>query len=126
MQVCSKKCGKCFNFVRKGLAGEEIPEHERAKNHDGSSKGMAATAALQMAKRLFERDLAKTFAKEMVTDDDASARALLSHCLSELAKFAVHFQWPVDSHIPTAKRFQNQKTSGNCHLIIQSSCFWRI
>jgi hypothetical protein len=33
----------------------------------------------------------------MVLDDDASTRALLTHCLKELADFVLGFEWPKDS-----------------------------
>jgi hypothetical protein len=106
MQVYSKNCLKCSKYKRQGLTGENIPDHRCPKNYEGSSKGMEATAALQMVKRLFEHELVQAYVKEMVIDDDASTRALLSHCLSELAEFVAGYQWPVDSNgkkVPKAK-----------------------
>ena len=97
MEVYSKKCLKCSNFAKQGLTTEEFPDHKCAKNYEGSSKGMEATAALAMVKRLFEHELVQAYVKEMVLDDDASTRALLSHCLSELAQFVVGYEWPRDS-----------------------------
>jgi hypothetical protein len=66
-------------------------------NYDGLSKGMETTAALEMVKRLHKHDEVQVCAKEMVLDDDASARVLLTHCLKELADFVLGFEWPKDS-----------------------------
>ena len=106
MQVYSKKCQKCSNYAKQGLTTDEFPDHKCAKNYEGSSKGMEATAALAMVKRLFEHELVQTYVKEMVLDDDASTRALLSHCLSDLAQFVVDYDWPTDAagnKVPKAK-----------------------
>jgi hypothetical protein len=67
---------------------------------------MEATAALEMVKYIFEHETIKAFVSEMVLDDDASTLALLSHCLSELAKKDIDFQWPLDS---TGKKYRNPK-----------------
>jgi hypothetical protein len=59
---------------------------------------MEAAAALEMVKRLYEHEEVQVYVKEMVLDDDASTRALLTHCLKELADFFVlGFEWPQDS-----------------------------
>jgi hypothetical protein len=42
-------------------------------------------------------DQVQVYVKEMVLDDDASTRALLTHCLKELADFVLGFEWPKDS-----------------------------
>jgi hypothetical protein len=97
MQVCSKSCLKCSRAVKKGTAEENVPEHQCPKNCNGSSKGMEAAAALEMVKRLHEHEEVQVCAKEMVLDDDASTRALLTHCLKELADFVLGFEWPKDS-----------------------------
>jgi hypothetical protein len=97
MQVHSKSCLKCSRAVKKGIAEENVPEHKCPKNYDGSSKGMEATAALEMVKRLCKHEEVQVYVKEMVLNDDASTRALLTHCLKELADFVLGFEWPKDS-----------------------------
>jgi hypothetical protein len=106
MQVYSKQCHKCCDYMKKGLSSEQFPEHKCPKNYEGSSKGMEATAALEMVKRLFENELVQSFVTETVIDDDASTRALLTRCLRKLAEFVVGFEWPVDSNgkkVPKSK-----------------------
>jgi hypothetical protein len=57
---------------------------------------MEATAALQMVKDVFQNEEVEAFVQNMVLDDDASTRALLSHSLRELAENISNFEWPVD------------------------------
>jgi hypothetical protein len=105
-RVYSKKCRKCSAFIEKGLSASDIPTHNCTKNYDGSSKGMEATAALEMVKEIFDNENIQAFVSEMVLDDDASTRALLSHCLSELLQKVKDYEWPLDSNgkkIPKTK-----------------------
>ena len=96
MQVYSKQCITCSNFTRRGYQEDNMPKHKCSKNYDGSSKGMEATAALEMVKRVFEHEHVKAFVAEMVIDDDASTRALLRHSLEELLVKVTDFNWPRD------------------------------
>ena len=61
MQVYSKQCITCSNFTRQGWREDNMPEHKCSKKYDGSSKGMEATAALEMVKRVFEHEHVKAF-----------------------------------------------------------------
>jgi hypothetical protein len=40
--------------MQKGLTADNFPERNCPKNFNGSSKGMEATAALEMVKELFD------------------------------------------------------------------------
>jgi hypothetical protein len=97
MRVLSKKCQKCTTYMAKGVMVEDVLAHNCSKNYDGSSKGMEATAALDMVKGVFENQKVRACVTKMVIDDDASTCALLSHSLSEMAQQVVNFEWPVDS-----------------------------
>jgi hypothetical protein len=95
----SKKCRKCAAFgLEMGATSVDCPPHNCSMNYGGSSKGMEATAALEMVKDLFENEEVQAFVNEMVLDDDASTRALLSHSLRELAQKCSDFVWPVDAN----------------------------
>jgi hypothetical protein len=73
---------------------------------------MEATAALKMVKEVFKHQSIQAFVSEMVLDDGASTRALLSHSLHELAKMVVNFEWPVDLN---RKKYRNQKMLVSYH-----------
>jgi hypothetical protein len=66
MQVYSKQCHKCCDYMKKGISSEQFPEHKCPTNYEGSSKGMEATAALEMVTQLFENELVQSFVTKMV------------------------------------------------------------
>lgn len=73
---------KCPKQTEAGLAAAGFLMQNCSENCDGSSrKRMEAMATLVMAKPVLEHKKAKAFAKEMVTDDDASTSAPFSGCL---------------------------------------------
>jgi hypothetical protein len=109
----SKMCAKCSTYEKKGLGEADVPAHNCSKNYDGSSKGMEASAALAMVLEVYEQvfengpGTEKAFISQMVLDDDASTRAILSHSLSELAN------WPVDAN---GKKLPKSKDIGKLPL----------
>lgn len=105
-KVYSKQCRKCCVDAKKGLMAEHFPLHNCSKNYAGSSKGMEATAALEMVKEVFEHQSIQTFVSEMVLHNDASTGTLLSHSLCELAEKVLNYKWPINSNggkIPKSK-----------------------
>jgi prolyl oligopeptidase PreP (S9A serine peptidase family) len=120
MRVYSKQCRKCCIYAKTGWMVENFPLHNCSKNYEGSSKGMEAKAALEMVKEIFENQSIQACVSEMVLDDDASTRALLSHSLRQQAEKDVNFEWPVDSN---GKKYPNQKMSVSYHQIIHPSPF---
>jgi hypothetical protein len=110
----SKHCRKCSSYgIKNGATAEDCPPHNCPRNYDGSSKGMEATAALEMVKDVFGDVALKAYVAEMVIDDDASTRALLSHSLRELALNVTDFEWPVDEN---GKKLPKSKDIGQLPL----------
>jgi hypothetical protein len=60
---------KCYNYMRKVLTADNLPQHNCPKHCHGSFKGMEATAALEMVKGLFEDEPVACFVTQMVIDD---------------------------------------------------------
>jgi hypothetical protein len=88
------------------VLADDVPVHNCLKNYDGSSKGMEATAALEMVTGVYEQKEVKAFVTKMVIDDDASTRALLTHSLAELARRVANYEWPLGSNgkkVPVGK-----------------------
>jgi hypothetical protein len=105
-QVYCKNCRKCLSYSKQGLTSDNYPEHNCSRNYGGSSKGMEPKSALGMMLGLYYHPRYKLAVDQMVIDDDASTRALVSHCLAELAKNNPAFEWPVDDKgkkIPKSK-----------------------
>jgi hypothetical protein len=77
IEAMSSACIKC----KRG-----IPHDESVcpKNYAGSSKGMEATGAVEIVRRLFANAEDKCFIANLVTDDDSSVRKILTHSYRDL------------------------------------------
>ena len=75
-QVTSKYCKLCSSAEAKG---EQVETHECPRNYKGSSKAMEADGALSLVTKLDRKTDSKVFVESLVTDDDSSIRAILSH-----------------------------------------------
>jgi hypothetical protein len=74
MVIKSKICNFCLTRERRH-PGEEIPEHECLRNHEGSSGAMEPIACLEMAVALFNNR--QCVVHMICLDDDASTRSLM-------------------------------------------------
>jgi hypothetical protein len=77
MEVMSSICIKC----KKGV------EHDESlcpKNYDGSAKGMEASGAAKIVRRIFENINDKCYVSRLVTDDDSLVRKILTHSYRDL------------------------------------------
>jgi hypothetical protein len=74
MVVKSKLCNFCLTRERRH-PGEEIPDHDCLRNHDGSSGAMEPIACLEMAVDLFNNR--QVCVHMICLDDDASTRSLM-------------------------------------------------
>jgi hypothetical protein len=77
MEAMSSICIKC----KKGL---EHNESLCPKNYDGSAKGMEASGAATIVRRIFENIHDKCYVSRLVTDDDSSVRKILTHSYRDL------------------------------------------
>ena len=82
-QVTSKACSVCTAAEGKGSTP---PVHECPMNYHGSSKGMEAEGALSLVLQLDRQSDSKLFIEKMVTDDDASIRAIVAHAKNPKSK----------------------------------------
>jgi len=73
--VLAKSCSFCKGWHHTHMEGEDPPDHECVKNHDGSSGSMGPIAMLNMCKGLV--DNSHVIPKHIVTDDDCSIKAKL-------------------------------------------------
>jgi hypothetical protein len=66
------------------------------RNYEGSAKGMEATGAAIIVKRLFENEDNKCYVARLVTDDDSSVRKILTHSYREQLAASVisDADWP--------------------------------
>ena len=76
-QVLSKRCSACSAAEARGEG--EAEAHECPRNYEGSSKAMEADAALALITKLDEDTKSSVYVEALVTDDDASTRAILTH-----------------------------------------------
>jgi hypothetical protein len=88
VQNYSKVCSICERHS-KAMAKLETPDvavsqHNCSRNHEGSSKGMEAKAALECVNRVWSMSETSAFIDVICIDDDASTRAYLSHCFADL------------------------------------------
>jgi hypothetical protein len=65
-------------------------------DYEGSSKGMEATGAATLVRRLFENLENKCYVANLVTDDDSSVRKILTHSYREQLKVLIFIdtEWP--------------------------------
>ena len=75
-QITSKKCNICISADKRNVSP---PEHVCPRNYEGSSKAMESDAALSMVKKLHTDSQGKVYVRALVTDDDASLRAIVAH-----------------------------------------------
>ena len=75
-KVTSKKCNTC---AKMGEGIENFKPHQCPLNHDGSSKGMEAEAALEIVCEMNEKHDGKIYVKGIVSDDDTTMKAYLKH-----------------------------------------------
>ncbi len=88
VQNYSKVCNICQKHS-KAMEKNETPdvavrEHKCPRNHEGSSKGMEAKAALECVNRVWSESDTRAFIDIICIDDDASTRAYLSHSFADL------------------------------------------
>ena len=87
-QNYSKSCSKCEMHQKKMLKDKtpDVPMslHHCPRNHDGSSKGMEAKAALACLNKVWTHDQIMAFVNVICLDDDASTKAYLSHTFADL------------------------------------------
>ena len=74
--LCSKKCATCSRYERQD---QDLPTHTCPKNYTGSSKAMEADGLLQAYIDLYRQSNGTLAISHVVTDDDSSMRALVSH-----------------------------------------------
>jgi hypothetical protein len=88
-QNYSKTCGKCETHSKR-IAKNKIPadspvqEHHCPRNHDGSSKGMEAKAALECLNKIWTHEQISAFIEVVCIDNDATTKAYLAHCFFDL------------------------------------------
>ena len=75
LEPMSMTCMMCENNTPHDA---EVCSH----NYEGTSKGMEATGAARLVKRLFEEG--NVYVGEYVSDDDSSSRAILTHSTADL------------------------------------------
>jgi hypothetical protein len=87
-QNYSKSCGKCerhkSNILNKRIPDVPVAAHNCPWNHDGSSKGMEAKAALECINKVWSHETIRAFITVVCIDDDASTKAFLSHSFENL------------------------------------------
>jgi hypothetical protein len=87
-QNYSKVCLICdlhSNATTKNTTPEvPVRAHECPRNHEGSSKGMEAKAALECVNQVWTSDETRAFIEVICIDDDASTKAYLSHSFADL------------------------------------------
>jgi hypothetical protein len=81
--VKCKVCNVCKMFETKH-PGEDVPDHQCWKTHDGSSKSMETSAALSALVDLFDNK--KVVIKRLCCDDDSSIRAILQWSNADYCK----------------------------------------
>jgi hypothetical protein len=107
-QNYSKACLICdlhSNAMTKNRPPEvPVRAHECPQNHEGSSKGMEAKAALECVNKVWTSDEKRAFIEVICIDDDASTKSYLSHSFADLD--ALHKPHPTTKKgVPkTAKR----------------------
>ena len=74
----AKSCSFCKSWHSAHMEGDEVPEHECVKNHDGTSGSMEPVAALKMHCNLYENH--QSVIETTITDDDSSIKAKLKWC----------------------------------------------
>jgi hypothetical protein len=87
-QNYSKSCSKC-EIHEKKMARHNTPDvpvakHNCPRNHEGSSKGMEAKAALECLNKIWSHEEISAFIDIVCIDDDATTKAYLSHCFADL------------------------------------------
>ena len=91
--VYSMKCSKCA-AARKMCS--PVAEHFCPLNYAGSSKGMEATAALEMVVEVWKTFNGSVYIKIIVSDDDSSMRAKVSYATtSEHGMLPTHVIQPI-------------------------------
>ena len=88
VQNYSKVCSICHRHSD-AMRNNETPDvpvriHNCSRNHEGSSKGMEAKAALECVNTVWSRSETSAFIDVICIDDDASTRAYLSHSFADL------------------------------------------
>jgi hypothetical protein len=88
VQNYSKVCSICYKhskaMSKSGTPDVAVRVHACPRNHDGSSKGMEAKAALACVTKVWSRSETSAFIDIICIDDDASTRAYLSHSFADL------------------------------------------
>jgi hypothetical protein len=89
IEAMSTVCIKCTK-------GTDHNKEVCPKNYEGSSKGMEATGAVRIVRRLFENLKHNCYVAHLVTDDDSSVRKILTHSYKELlaALRITAAEWP--------------------------------
>ena len=91
--VYAMKCTKC-HAAHKNCS--PVEEHDCPLNYVGSSKGMEAKAALEMVTAIFTEHNGRIFVFAVVSDDDSTMRAKVSHESSNIhGKLPLHIPQPI-------------------------------
>ena len=91
--VYAMKCTKC-HASHKNCS--PVEEHDCPLNYVGSSKGMEATSALEMVTVIFTEHNGHIFVFAVVSDDDSTMRAKVSHESSNIhGKLPLHIPQPI-------------------------------
>jgi hypothetical protein len=88
VQNYSKVCSICERHSKTmemhGTPDVAVRLHNCPRNHEGSSKGMEAKAALECVNRVWTASETRAFIDVICIDDDATTKAYLTHCFADL------------------------------------------
>ena len=91
--VYAMKCSKCHFASKKCVPAEE---HDCPLNYVGSSKGMEATAALEMVIDIYTTHTGRIYVEAIISDDDSTMRAKVSHETNNVhGKLPAHIPAPI-------------------------------
>jgi hypothetical protein len=123
VQNYSKVCNICQRHSKAMETYYETPdipvrEHNCPKNHEGSSKGMEAKAALECVNRVWSQSEMRAFIEIICIDDDASTRAYLSHSFADLYELLLPRPTTKGGVPKTAKRDDKGRLPRNHPVIV--------